>query len=305
MSFGDRFLQYPDLFPARRSGEPWGDREVVLGLPGGPYRFSGLDRSQEREIKERMGDFLVEKASADNATHTRVYRAASSDFIDFQKRGWEYTLDVDCQPSYVRLAGLDFLGRLDWSPYLGGGLWTPVHEKERFRGAFENFARVLSSYRFLERGGALIHSAGVLQDGGAFIFVGRSGSGKTTLSRLSLESGRRVLSDDLNAVQPSEHGPFAQKIPFAGELGPTSTELDAYPLRAICRIEKGENNLLRPMGRAEAVATLTTCTPNVNQNRHWQDRLLRVHESLIQSVPTFVLTFSRKDDFWDVLEKSI
>src|SRR5947209_15148122 len=34
MSFGHGFLRHPDLFPGRRSGEPWGERNVSLDVPG-------------------------------------------------------------------------------------------------------------------------------------------------------------------------------------------------------------------------------------------------------------------------------
>ena len=61
MSFGAGFLHNPDLFPARPAGEPWGDRELVLDLPGGPYRFSGLSADQ---VESALGRFVKEEATA-------------------------------------------------------------------------------------------------------------------------------------------------------------------------------------------------------------------------------------------------
>ena len=63
MSFGARFLAFPDLFPARRAGEPWGDREVALDLPGGPYLISGLSAVQAAAEKvEVVQAVFVERA---------------------------------------------------------------------------------------------------------------------------------------------------------------------------------------------------------------------------------------------------
>jgi hypothetical protein len=303
MTFGETFLEHPDLFPARRSGEPWGDRSVVLDLPAGPYLFTGLETSQEDAIQKKMADYLVASRDGDEPVVTRVFRAAPNDFRRFDLLGWEYVLDIDCSPSAVRIAGLEFMGKLDWSPMLAGGLWTSLNEGERFSGAFENFFRVISSYRLLERGGALVHSAGVIDDGRAFVFIGTSGSGKTTLSRLSLEAGRRVLSDDMNILLSGQDGPLVNKVPFAGELGPTATDRGSYPLKAVCRLEKGQTNALRPMGHAEAVATLMTCSPNVNHNPFRHQQLLEILATIVQSVPAYVVTFAKDGGLWDALQE--
>ncbi|HVG06130.1 MAG TPA: hypothetical protein VNM67_00330, partial [Thermoanaerobaculia bacterium] len=123
MSFASGFLHNPDLFPARPAGEPWGERDLVLDLPGGPYGFSGLSADQEATALARFGDLRV---ASEPVVTTIVFRAAAEDFRVIDTRGWEYGLDFDSGPSSVRLAGLDIVGRLDWRPMLRGALWTPV-----------------------------------------------------------------------------------------------------------------------------------------------------------------------------------
>src|SRR5688500_11706875 len=108
MSFGEKFLHNPDLFPARRAGEPWGDRQLVLDLPGGPYRFSGLSQDQERAALDRFGVLAVQAAPA---VETGIFRAFLADFRDVDTRGWSYDLDLDAQPTSLRIAGLHLLGR--------------------------------------------------------------------------------------------------------------------------------------------------------------------------------------------------
>jgi hypothetical protein len=303
MSFGRTFLEKPELFPASRSGEPWGDGEVLVDLEGGPYRFHGLSGSQEKAVRERLAELCVDPTvDSSSFVDIPVFRAGGEEFRQFDQRGWHYAPEIDFQPRSVRVAGLDFMGRIDWTPHLQGALWCSVSEKERFSGAFENYFRMLFSYRIIECGGALIHSAGIVDDGAACLFVGPSGAGKTTISRLSVDTGRTVLSDDLNAICPGDQGPEVEKVPFYGDLGPSPLEHKRYPLRRVFRLEKSTTNGLRSMGRAQAIASLLACSPNVNRNPYRQDLLVSNLEALIQEVPAHVLMFSREGGLWDVLE---
>ncbi len=305
MRFGETYLANPELFPATGNGTPWGDRQVTIHLPGGPYRFSGLDDSQEATVRERLGVHCFDGDEGPRpSVEVKVFSVPGSLFLEMDRRGWTYDLDLECQPTSLRVAGLDFLGRLEWNPALSGALWTPKDTKRFFLGAFENFFRILFSYRLLECGGAMIHSACVVDDGEAYLFVGTSGAGKSTISKLSLETGRSVLSDDLNALSLMKDGSVVEKLPFTGDLGPSATDHASYPLRAICRLQKGENNDIQSMSRAEAIASLVTCSPNVNVNPYRQDHLVANLQSLTRSVPTRVLTFSMDGDFWELLRKS-
>jgi hypothetical protein len=235
-----------------------------------------------------------------------VCRTHQDDFRHFDQRGWEYSLDIDCQPSTVRIAGYDFMGRLDWNPELHGAIWTPVDKGSCFHGVFENYFRILFSYRLIECHGVLVHSSCVVDsDGNAYLFFGPSGSGKTTVSQLSLRTGRQVLSDDMNAVTASGHNTIVEKLPFFGDLGPTSTLDASYPLRAICRLQKGDIHSLQVMSRAEATAALLACSPNVNLNPFWQERLVSNLQTLVKTVPVYFLTFVRDGGFWDVLAKEL
>ncbi len=307
MSFGKKYLISPHRFPASRRGETWGDRDVTIDLSGGPYRFEGLSRLQRDAVHHRFGN-LCRKANDGSppSVNVPVYRAHQDDFRHFDQRGWEYNLDIDCRPTAVRIAGYDFVGRLDWNPELTGAIWTPVDKGASFHGVFENYFRILFSYRLMECRGVLVHSSCVVDDSGdAYLFFGPSGAGKTTVSRLSLDTGRQVLSDDMNAVTPSGDNTVIEKLPFFGDLGRTSTLEASYPLRAVCRLQKGENHKLQAMSRAEATAALLACSPNVNLNPFWQERLVSNLQALIQSVPVYFLTFARDGRFWEVLEKEL
>jgi hypothetical protein len=298
MSFGATFLTNPDLFPARRSGEPWGGREVILDLPGGPYRFFGLNADQETGVLGRFGRL---RTAAAPAVETPIFRASAVDFLTIDVRGWEYGLDLDAGPDSLRIAGLDLLGRLDWRPGIAGALWTSVGGGDRFPGIFENFCRILVAYRLHELGGAVIHGAGLVADGEGLLFAGPSGAGKSTTSRMGLERGLTVLSDDLNALLPGEDGRVQLAgLPFTGDL--ESGGGSVVPLRGLYRLEKAPEDSLRPLGKAEALALLLACSPFLNADPHRRGELLSTLLALAERLPAYALRFSLRGGMWDILK---
>lgn len=295
MSFGGGFLRYPDLFPGRRSGEPWGDRDLALDVPGGPYLFRGLSEAQEEAVRRRFGGLC--RQTAGEGVPSAVFRAPADDFLEIDTRGWEYNLEMDHAPASLRLAGLRLMARLDWTPSLAGGLWTPERAGEEFSSVFENYLRVLAAYRLLERGGAVLHSAGVTDGQVAFLLLGPSGAGKTTSSRLCLERGAAVLSDDLNAVRDGS----VVKLPFTGDLGERSGGPASVPLRALLKLVQGPEDRLRPLSPAAALASLVAAAPFVNRDPWRREGLLETLEALARAVPAYELTFTLGGDVWGIL----
>jgi hypothetical protein len=311
MSFGATFLLQPERFPAAMEGEPWGEHELTLALPGGPYRFGGLSAAQLEAASATFPGWSAAPGGPGEAVGEVVpvvlRRRAAGDFLPVDVRGWEYGLDVDHAPGALRLAGLGLLGRIEWQPSLAGALWTPVDGGELFPGIFENFFRVLVAYRLLDLGGAVLHSAGVVKEGAAFLFLGRSGAGKTTVSRLSLAQGGEVLSDDLNALCPgAAAGCLAHKLPFTGDLGERRARRPPVPLGALLRLEQDTRDALLPLSRAAALASMLACTPFVNVDPWRRERLLSVLAALLDrgGAPAYALRFSLRGGFWSILGRN-
>ena len=302
MSFGQAFLQHPDLFPGRRSGEAGGDRGVTAELAGGPYAFSGLDAEQVETIRGRFGAVLREgeEREGPRVVETLVFRVDPRDFRELDLRGWTYSFDIHYDPASVRLVGRNFMARLDWAPTLRGAIWTSARDQS-FLGVFENYFRVLLAYRLLDAGGALVHSAGVRDEAGAYLLFGPSGAGKSTLARLARDAGGAVLSDELNPLCRTDGPTALQGLPFFGDVEPDCSPRTPHRVRAICRLHKAASNALRPLGLAETLASLFACTPFVNRDPYRMERLLQNLESLLRPVPTYELAFSRDVAFWDVL----
>ena len=311
MSFGHGFLRHPDLFPGRRSGEPWGERNVSLDVPGGPYRFAGLAAAQEEALRQRFGGLCRPAVPGKEieGIGTAVFRAPVSDFLEIDTRGWEYALDLDPAPGAVRVAGLRLMARLDWVPGLAGGLWTPEAAGEEWASVCENYLRILVAYRLLAEGGVVLHSAGItdgVTGAAAWLLLGPSGAGKTTASRLCLAAGAEILSDDLNAVLPGTGaGPVVARLPFTGDLGARDAR-DAgpgtYPLRGLLRLRQGAREELAPLSPASALAALAAAAPSVNRDPFRREALLAVLERLARAVPAWELTFSLGADLWSILK---
>jgi hypothetical protein len=309
MSFGDEFLSHPDLFPGRRSGEPWGSGSLTLDVPGGPYLFSGLAATQIAALEMRFGRLcrgVTEKTAT--GIGTAVFRAPAADFLDLDTRGWEYTLDLDHAERSVRIAGLRLMARLDWSlaDALAGGLWTPEAAGEEWASVLENYLRLLAAYRLLAEGGVLLHSAGVTDGTSAWLLLGPAGAGKTTASRLCLAAGAEVLSDDLNAVIVQEGGrAVVARLPFTGDLGERQGggpgDPGETPLRGVLRLRQGPGARLVPLSRASALAALIAAAPYANRDPFRREALLAVCERLAWAVPAWELTFSLGADLWSIL----
>lgn len=309
MTFGDAYLTRPDLFPARRGGETWGDREVTIALPGGPYRFGGLAGPQIAAVRERFGAYCQEASSP--AVESLVFRMAEGEYREIDTRGWEYGLDLDAAPASVRLAGLRLSGRLDWRPQFGAGLtgalWTPEAGSDRFAGIFENFFRVLTAYRLLEEGGLLVHGAAVASQGKALLALGRSGAGKTTFSRMALARGAEVLSDDLNALRRTAAGTVVEKLPFTGDLGDSNAPAGPFPLSALLRLEKSPGDEVVPLRRAESIGLLLACSPFINVDPHRREALLANLATLLPAAgdpPAWALRFALGGGCWPILEET-
>ncbi len=309
MSFGGEFLRHPDLFPGRRSGEPWGPGSLTLDVPGGPYLFTGLAATQIEALETRFGRLCRgETEKTATGIKTAVFRAPAADFVDLDTRGWEYTLDLDHAERSVRVAGLRLMARLDWAPGLAGGLWTPEVAGEEWVSVLENYLRLLAAYRLLAAGGVLLHSAGVTDGTSAWLLLGPGGAGKTTASRLCLAAGAEVLSDDLNAAifKPGGEGgsPLVARLPFTGDLGErqgSPGEPASYPLQGVVRLRQGPDSRLVPLSRASALATLIAAAPYANRDPFRREALLTVCQRLALAVPAWELTFSLEADPWSIL----
>ena len=302
MSFGDFFLRYPENFPSQQGGLSWGEERVSIALAGSVFLFSGLSVRQSEYIRQRYADFLASESCDEPPVLINVFRADPAHFRPIEKFPWVYTMDFTYQPACVRIAGLQLMAIIDWNPEVRAALWSATEEGQDFASVFENVFRAVAAYTVLNCGGVLLHSAGISDGERAWIGFGHSGAGKSTLSRLSLEAGKRVLSDDINVIRFQAGRWCAQRIPFSGELGPTYGDGDSYPVAGICRLYQGQAHRLERLGRTQGVAMLVASSPFVNNDPYRAQDLMSTLEALLYTVPCHRLTFCKDPEFWHLLK---
>ncbi len=302
MGFGDKFLTEPALFPARFAGTPAGDSRLAVDVPGGPYVIRGLSERQHRALADRYGERASLLGPFDRGTEVRIFRAESREFVIVDRRSWVNSFDLDYSEPSVRIAGSQVMAHIRWSPELTAALWTSLEDGAEFLEAFENCFRILSAYRLLEVGGIVLHSSSVVDEGRAWVFFGHSGAGKTTIARRALAGGRRVLSDDINALRATGAGAQVEKMPFAGELGHSNEKVGPFPIRSLCRIEQSSRDLWRPLSTGSAVASMLSCIPFVNGDPYRLPIVMDTLEKLVRTTPTGAFEFSLSGDLWSALE---
>ncbi len=281
----------------------WGSSENVIELAGDAYRFHGLSKTQATALTHRYSQFVsISLPSGDLALAIEMRELAhplSTNPEAFTVAG-EYAPILERTPDQLTVTGINFQAVLQWGEPGQATLAVARGPDSALINAIENFLRVVSAYRVSSKGGLLLHSAGLILDERAYLFVGRSGAGKTTLTRKAHAAGAGVLSDDINVALPGEDGCFrAYPVPFAGDFGQTPDRLSpgGYPLAALCVLEQGGAATLEPLSDAAAAARLVAACPFVNADPYKSADLLETAASLVRQVPVRKLISRREDDF--------
>jgi hypothetical protein len=301
MAFGDSFLRVPALFPARLAGTPAGARSLAVDVPGGPYRFHGLDSARLGALRERYGERCL-GAPVPAAVDVSMFTTPASEFLPIVRAGRPNHYDFDYAKHAVRIVGHQVMARIVWRPALQAAIWTPLDRGPGFFELVENCFRSIVAYRLLELGGAALHSSAIVDGDRAWVFYGPSGAGKTTVARRGAATGRAVLSDDLNAILVDGDGAWVAKLPFAGELGHDNRPAGPYPLAGLSRLEQAEEESWHSQSPAAAVASMAACAPFLNGDPFRTPRLLANLAALARGNATGVLRFTLEGDVWPVLE---
>ena len=130
--------------------------------------------------------------------------------------------------------------------------------------------------------GLLLHSAGIVVDGDAYVFYGVSGAGKSTFAGFM----RDVLSDELVAVQRG----FARATGFWGTLDAVDAPPGNYPLRATIELGRGDGVSLESITPREARRKLLLVAVVPPQQQLWM-KTLPIIDSIAR-IPAFRLEWT-------------
>ena len=125
----------------------------------------------------------------------------------------------------------------------------PFLERAAIQRAFAEF--------LFDRDILLVHGSTVAVDGRAYLFAAKSGTGKSTHTRLWRQVfGQRavMINDDKPFLHLTDTGVIAFGSPWSGKHG-LDTNISA-PLTGICILQRGPENIIRPLSAEEALPRL-------------------------------------------------
>ncbi len=167
--------------------------------------------------------------------------------------------------------------------------------------------QILIARLLADRKGCFLHSAGAILNGAGVLFVGHSEAGKSTTTKILMAAGERgemeveILCDDRNIVRLGEDGWRVYGTWSHGEI-PLVSSANA-PLRAICFIEKAEENSLTPLtDRKEVTKCLLACLIKPFVTPDWWSKTLTIIEDLLNNVPFYVMRFDKSGEIVNSLK---
>lgn len=163
-----------------------------------------------------------------------------------------------------------------------------------YEQCLDAFLRSLISSLLLRSGGFMLHSAGLVKKGRAYLFLGRSGAGKSTLSKLAAGSGCEVISDEINLLRREGGRYTVHGSPFWGEMRADGRP-GSWPLGGIYLLKKSRGNRVAPCGGSEALKLLLRCLLNFEKGRDISSLVLNNAAALLGKISFASLEFSKKD----------
>ena len=127
----------------------------------------------------------------------------------------------------------------------------------------------------------LCHGSTVAVDGKAYLFTAKCGTGKSTHTRLWRQvfgDRARMVNDDKPFLILTESGILACGAPWSGKHG-LDTNI-TVPLAGICILERGAENVIRPIPAEDALPRLlheTFCP--AGQEQRFQELVTRLAET--------------------------
>lgn len=162
------------------------------------------------------------------------------------------------------------------------------------------FVRLCYSVLAVRHGALLLHSAGVIRNGGGWAFPGTSGSGKSTAASFSIEAGGLVLSDEISLVRRDTAGWAISGTPFHGDLGVGANQ--SAPLSGLLFLRKSDGNEIERLGVHDALKRTSRCTIFFSEKTGLVSDVFEMCCEIASTVPCYELRFRRDSSFWQVID---
>ncbi len=142
----------------------------------------------------------------------------------------------------------------------------------------------------------MLHGSTVAVDGRAYLFTAPCGTGKSTHTRLWREVfGERAImvNDDKPFLQITEREVLAYGSPWSGKHG-LATNI-CVPLKGICSLRRGKENLISPGSRNDLIALLRKQV-HIPEDPALAERTLELLDSVMQMVSLWEMECNKEPE---------
>ena len=169
----------------------------------------------------------------------------------------------------------------------------------------DDYIEALEIYRIickkmLKYDAMLMHCAAISVDNEAYLFTAVSGTGKTThisLWKKKFKEKCIVVNGDKPILRLIDGKFYACGTPWRGKEN--YGENIMVPIKAICILERGEENSIKKIAPYDAISTIITQTLRTNDMDE-MDKMLSLTDKLLEKVPFYRLKCNMNDDAADV-----
>ena len=259
-------------------------------------------------ISEEKPDLSVEIAYADAVDLTGFLDVPSEKltvFTDPKSRTYTKKELLMGQPDITHLADrilalrYDFAGTLLMSEKKA----KLVLKKKQAHSSLDSFLRVCFSTLVIQKGGLMLHAAGIDKGTKGYVFFGVSRTGKTTIANFS-KGHASILSDEFVFVIKSGEAYRVFGSPFYGTYHKYGINSDS-PVTAAFNPVKDSDICIKKINPVTFLSKFLAAAVVFTKNPGDVDKVLEIAHDFVNTVPCFDLHFEKNDRFWtdiDALE---
>ncbi|HUK31014.1 MAG TPA: hypothetical protein VLV89_07865 [Candidatus Acidoferrum sp.] len=265
-----------------------GYSQVVIEIGGLPLRLSADDPAFINLLNNRYAGFIAN-------THKPYFEFQ----IDLAPPGLIST-DNDEDVRVRWNSGKWFFDRGDFHAE-----WDPRARRGKVFQTANPFSidcvlRIVHTLLLANEGGFLLHAAGAVRNGRAFIFSGVSGAGKTTIAGLA-PPDVSLLTDEISYVVKNSDQYFAYGTPFAGELARIGENFRA-PMAEVFLLAQGSENKIEPLDASTAARMLLRNTLFFAEDPGLVNAVFQSVCEFVRQIPVRRLTFLPDAKVWELIQ---
>ncbi|MBQ8049142.1 MAG: phosphoenolpyruvate carboxykinase [Bacteroidales bacterium] len=224
-----------------------------------------FELSEDDTLQDAVDAEFLEEDSNDMG-HTMLYRTPEGYRIELRYADGTKPHVVETDRGFIKVKAL-------------------IRWEDRYAAtALISMLRIVFAQAILPYEAISLHSSVVVNEGRAFLFMGKSGTGKSTHSTLWLRhiEGTELLNDDNPVVRLVDGKAMAYGSPWSGKTPCYRNE--SAPVAAMVRLKQGPRNRFEPLEDIAAFGALLPGCSVLRQDGRLHDMLCMTLTALIETV---------------------